>query len=90
MPGMSSGGLEARVGIEPELIPIAIALVALCVPWLYDGTLFTPQRVWKRKFDRSGYTERNIERYKAWRGVSSLRGDRPDIDEVRRKARQRL
>ena len=82
--------MMAGMNIDPKLIPIAIALVALCVPWLYDGTLFTPQRVWKRKFDRSGYTERNIERYKAWRGVSSLRGDKPDKDEVRRKARQRL
>jgi len=32
--------------IDPKLIPIAISLVALCVPWLYNGTLFTRQRVW--------------------------------------------
>lgn len=31
--------------IDLELIPVAIALVALCLPWLYDGSLFTRQRV---------------------------------------------
>ena len=46
--------MMAGMEIDPKLIPITIALMALCVPWLYDGTLFTPQRVWKRKFDRSG------------------------------------
>ena len=46
--------MMAGMNIDPKLILIAIALVALCVPWLYDGTLFTLQRVWKRKFDRSG------------------------------------
>lgn len=29
------------MNIDATLIPIAIALVALCVPWLYDGSLFT-------------------------------------------------
>ena len=46
--------------IDPKLIPIAIALVALCVPWLYDGTLFTRERVAQRKFDRA---ERKRRRY---------------------------
>ena len=31
--------------INPNLIPIAISLVALCVPWLYDSTLLTRERV---------------------------------------------
>ena len=46
--------------IDPKLIPIAISLVALCVPWLYDGTLFTRKRVWERKFDRA---EQKRQRY---------------------------
>ena len=35
--------------IDPKLILITLALVALCVPWLYDGSLFTRQRVLERK-----------------------------------------
>ena len=35
--------------IDATLIPITISLVALCVPWLYDGSLFTRQRVLERK-----------------------------------------
>ena len=85
-----------------ELITLAIALVALCVPWLYDGSLFTRQRVWKRRFskneyrtsryyaDRHGEVEGHRDRYKSWRGVSSVRGEKPDKEEVRRKARRSL
>lgn len=76
--------------IHPKLIPIAIALVALCVPWLYDGTLFTRRRAWRLEAQRSADLERKIERYKAWRGVSTVRGEKLDKDEVREKARRRL
>lgn len=41
--------------MDINLITLTIALVALCVPWLYDGSLFTRQRVWKREFDRHAY-----------------------------------
>ena len=61
--------------IDPKLIPIAIALVALCVPWLYAGTLFTRQRVWKRKFDNHAYEAEKQTRYKAWRGINTVRGE---------------
>ena len=62
--------------IEPELIPIAISLVALCMPWLYDGSLFTRKRVWQRRFDRA---ERKRLRYT---GV--------EIQDIREKARRNL
>ena len=90
---------------DPKLILIALALLALCVPWLYDGSLFTRQRVWKRKYRTSAYyADRHGEvrghrdpikaekqtRYKAWRGVSTVRGEKPDKDEVRQRARRRL
>jgi len=83
------------VDIDPKLIPIAIALVALCVPWLYDGTLFTRQRVWKRKFDNHAYEAQKQIRYKAWRGIKSVRGERRRLSEaeqqdVRDKAHRSL
>ena len=62
--------------IDPKLIPRAIALVALCVPWLYDGSLFTRQRVWERKFDRA---EQKRQRYSG-----------ADIQDVRDKAHRSL
>ena len=34
--------------MDINLITLSIALVALCLPWLYDGTLFTrsePDRI---------------------------------------------
>ena len=62
--------------IDPKLIPIAIALVALCVPWLYDGTLFTRERVAQRKFDRAA---RRHQRYS---------GD--EIQDIRDKAHRSL
>ena len=76
--------------IDPKLIPMAIALVALCVPWLYDGSLFTRQRAWQRKFDQHAYEAEKQTRFKAWRGVSTVRGERLDKDEVRERARRRL
>ena len=41
---------------ETNLIALAIALVALTCPWLYDGSLFTRQRIWKRKYARAPIT----------------------------------
>ena len=96
--------------IDPKLILITLALVALCVPWLYDGTLFTRQRVWKRKYRTSAYSaDRHGEvrghrdpieaekrlRYKAWRGINSIRGERRRLSEaeqqdVRDKAHRSL
>ena len=46
MDGTTRSARRADMDIDPKLIPIAISLVALCVPWLYNGTLFTRQRVW--------------------------------------------
>lgn len=62
--------------VDPELIPIAISLVALCMPWLYDGSLFTRERVWQRRFDRA---ERKRQRYTG-----------AEIQDVRDKARRSL
>lgn len=88
--------------IDPNMIPLALATLALMVPFLYDGSLFTRQRLWKRRFrknayrtsryysDRHGEVEGHRDRYKSWRGVSSVRGERLDKDEVRRKARRSL
>ena len=89
--------------IDASLVMAGIALVALLLPFLYDGSLFTRQRVWRRRFRRNAYrtsayyADRHGEveghrdaQYKTWRGVSTVRGDGPDKDEVRRKARRRL
>jgi len=81
--------------IDPKLIPIAISLVALCVPWLYNGTLFTRQRVWKRKFDNHAYEAEKQIRYEAWRGINTVRGERRRLSwaeqpDVRDKAHQSL
>ena len=90
------------VQIDASLVMVGIALVALLLPFLYDGSLFNRQRVWKRRFrkneyrtsryyaDRHGEVEGHRDRYKSWRGVSSVRGEKPDKDEVRRKARRSL
>ena len=63
--------------MDINLITLAIALVALCVPWLYDGSLFTRQRVWKRRYRTSAYepTPRRVPL---------------DKDEVRQRAKSRL
>ena len=88
--------------IDASLVMVGIALVALLLPFLYDGSLFTRQRVWKRRLskneyrtsryyaDRHGEVEGHRDRYKSWRGVSSVRGEKPDKDAVRRKARRSL
>jgi len=62
--------------IEPNMIPLALATLALMVPSLYDGSLFTRERVWQRRFDRA---ERKRPRYT---GV--------EIQDIRDKARSRL
>ena len=62
--------------IEPNMIPLALATLALMVPSLYDGSLFPRERVWQRRFDRA---ERKRPRYT---GV--------EIQDIRDKARSRL
>ena len=64
----SQGGLMA---IDPNMIPLA-----LMVPFLYDGSLFTRERVWQRRFDRA---ERKRRRYTG-----------AEIQDIRDKARARL
>ena len=63
--------------MDINLITLSIALVALCVPWLYDGSLYTRQRVWKRRYRTSAYepTARRVP---------------IDKDEVRQRARRAL
>ena len=69
---------------ETNLIALAIALVALICPWLYDGSLFTRQRIWKRKYRTSAYyADRHGE-------VSCRHRDPIDRDEVRQRAKRRL
>ena len=51
------------MNIDPSFITLTVALLALMMPWLYDGSLFIPkppQRVRLRGFDR---TERRRQRY---------------------------
>lgn len=62
--------------IEPNMVPLALATLALMVPWLYDGSLFTRERVWQRRFDRA---ERKRRKYTG-----------EEIQEIREKARRRL
>lgn len=62
--------------IDPNMIPLALATLALMAPFLYDGSLFTREQVSQRRFDRS---ERKRRRYT------------PDeIQDVRDKARRSL
>ena len=62
--------------IDPNMIPLALATLALMVPFLYDGSLYTRQRVWRRKFDRA---ERKHRRYTG-----------AEIQDVRDKAHRNL
>ena len=64
------------MSIDPNLIPLALATLALMVPHLYDGSLFTRERVGQRRFGRA---ERKRLRYT---GV--------EIQDIRDKARSRL
>jgi hypothetical protein len=61
---------------EPNIIPLALATLALMFPSLYDGSLFTRKRVWQRRFDRA---ERKRRRYTG-----------AEIQDVRDKARRSL
>lgn len=69
--------------MNTELIIWSIALVALCVPWLYDGSLFTRQRVWKRRYRTSAY-------YADRHGEVKGHRDPLDKDEIRQRAKRRL
>ena len=62
--------------IDPNMIPLTLATLALMVPFLYDGSLFTRERVWQRRFDRA---ERKRRRYTG-----------AEIQGIRDKARARL
>ena len=62
--------------IEPSMIPLALATLALMVPHLYDGSLFTRERVWQRRFDRA---ERKRRRYTG-----------AEMQDIRDKARRSL
>ena len=62
--------------IDPNIIPLTLATLALMMPWLYDGSLFTRKRVWQRRFDRA---ERKRRRYTA-----------DEIQDIRDKARRSL
>ena len=62
--------------IDPGMIPLALATLALMVPFLYDGSLFTRERVWQGRFDRA---ERKRPRYTG-----------AEIQDIRDKARARL
>ena len=79
--------------IDASLVMVGIALVALLLPFLYDGSLFTRQRVWKRRFSKNAY---RTSRYYADRHGEVEghrdpdRGAKLDKDEVRRKARRSL
>lgn len=61
---------------DPNMIPLALATLALMVPFLYDGSTFTRERVWQRRFDRA---ERKRRRYTG-----------AEIQDVRDKARRSL
>ena len=62
--------------IDASLVMVGIALVALLLPFLYDGSLFTRERVWQRRFDRA---ERKRRSYSG-----------AEIQDIRDKARSRL
>ena len=61
---------------DPNMIPLALATLALMFPSLYDGSLFTRKRVWQRRFDRA---ERKRLRYTG-----------AEIQDVRNKAHRSL
>ena len=48
------------MNIDPNLITLTVALLALMMPWLYDGSLFTPEQISQRGINR---TERKRQRY---------------------------
>jgi hypothetical protein len=62
--------------IDPNMMPLTLATLALMVPFLYDGSLFTRERAWRRKFDRA---ERKRRRYTG-----------AEIQDVRDKAHRSL
>ena len=56
--------------MDINLITLAIALVALCVPWLYDGSLFTrrePDRIPYRSASRRVPLDKDEVRQRAKR-----------------------
>ena len=65
-----------EIAIDPNMIPLALATLALMVPHLYDGSLFTRERVRQRLFDRA---ERKRRRYTG-----------AEIQDIRHKAHRSL
>ena len=53
------------MNIDPSLITLTVALLALMMPWLYDGSLLTPERVSQRGLNhterKQRYTESEIQ-----------------------------
>lgn len=53
------------MNIDPNLITLTVALLALMMLWLYDGSPFTPERVSQRGLNRTErkqrYTESEIQ-----------------------------
>ena len=64
------------MSIDPNMIPLALATLALMVPFLYDGSLFTREQGSQRRLDRA---ERKRRRYTA-----------DEIQDIRDKARRSL
>ena len=62
--------------IDPNMIPLALATLALMFPFLYDGSMLTREKVWQRRFDRA---ERKRRRYTG-----------AEIQDIREKAHRRL
>ena len=62
--------------IDPNMIPLALATLALMVPFLYDGSLFTREKVWQRRFNSA---ERKRRRYTG-----------AEMQDIRDKARRSL
>ena len=46
--------------VDPIIFPVTVILLSLLMPWLYDGSMFTREKVWQRRFDRA---ERKRQRY---------------------------
>ena len=62
--------------LDPIIIPVAAILLSLLMPWLYDGSMFTREGGWKRRFDRAV--------------GKRLRYTGSEIHDIRNKARRSL
>ena len=62
--------------LDPIIIPVTAILLSLLLPWLYDGSMFTREKVWRRRFDLA---ERKRQRYTG-----------SEIQDIRSKAHRSL